>query len=1039
MRGVSLISTLLLVFLLSSAALFALGEESLRAKSTILEIESSSVNELSEWVLRLGLASGSSEEMRSALYAYYRLEKPEIQVQEDSSALLTIHSADSLIFSSKRIALLSGNVEISYTDTANGFTYEVNADKIILNQETEYVTAVGNVLYRRIDLNNEGVKQYECSSFSLSLRNWTGTVSGVKTHESRSNSKNESIELFLSGKETVVTESGQLLIKQGTVSTAAKKPLLSIQARELRFLTGGDWFAAGAVVYLGRIPILPIPCFFYPGVPLFFHPVFGTTTDRGYFINTTIMVFGERQNDEETEKSTFSLFLQGNENEGEGAGTLGISSSLLAISQKFPRITGWAEETGSYLAGIVDVYEQTGTLIGYEFLFQKLGFVTTFSGQGGAVFDFRETESPFRLFLENEINLQGKNGSFTASFPFYTDRTVLGDFHNHRYSFSVDDITKPGEYGNTSSISEFAWSVGGNYRLRAASLPFLSDISLSQISSKLVWSIDTESLVELSSADLVSQSFSAGGKLFDHRFVQTDEHEEPEEINQRSEPKFALSAPSEFREAAAASDTDTRELMKVAQPALQVTSVSSDTLGSLSLAYRIRESGTTDLSFSENEPEFISVYQKADATITFSGRIGDTGLTITDVLKPSGKIQLHRSAGAAEVSESTEETDKENTEALLYHELKLSLPGIPLTYTLSNRLARLYYSTDEAAYLTDYLSWTDEEVLNHSLSGEVNLEPLHTRISLSAELPPLKTRFIPKLTFTAYPFTLSVKTALSEAVTGGYDFDPLVINLSLRLDSGLSAAINSKYSFEEISGEGLPLSMTADIKIPVIGALRMSQYLSFDFSESIWQQWRSVLTYKHSSIQLNALYNPNSSSGTIPEFNSLKIYSRINFADISFWKNRVTFNAAASSAIDYSFTNPEENLLTFNLDLDFSIAEFLSLKIIAKSRNSALYKYVNRELNVFTDLLKSFNFFNIDDRYESNFNLSEISVAAVHYMSDWNLNVDYTGKIALNSEGEYKWDPEVSIFVTWKAIPEIDLSGAMNHDSSSGTDSWTIE
>lgn len=338
------------------------------------------------------------------------------------------------------------------------------------------------------------------------------------------------------------SESGQLLIEEGTVSTAAYEPLLSIQARQLRFLTGGDWFAAGAVVHLGRIPILPIPYFFYPGVPLFFHPVFGTTTDRGYFINTTIMVFGEREMDEETEKSTFSLFLQGTENEEEGAGRADLSSSLLSISQTLPGITRWAEETGSYLAGIVDVYEQTGTLIGYEFLFNELGFLTTFSGQGGAVFDFRETESPFRLFVENEITLQGKNGSFTASFPYYTDSTVLGDFQNHRYAFSVDDITKPGAYGSTSSVSEFSWSVGGDYRLQAESLPFLSDISLSHISTTLVWSIDTESSVELSSAELLSQSFSLSGKLFDHRFVKSEEPAETEEILQRSIHEFAVSS-----------------------------------------------------------------------------------------------------------------------------------------------------------------------------------------------------------------------------------------------------------------------------------------------------------------------------------------------------------------------------------------------------------------------------------------------------------------------------------------------------------------
>ncbi len=161
----------------------------------------------------------------------------------------------------------------------------------------------------------------------------------------------------------------------------------------------------------------------------------------------------------------------------------------------------------------------------------------------------------------------------------------------------------------------------------------------------------------------------------------------------------------------------------------------------------------------------------------------------------------------------------------------------------------------------------------------------------------------------------------------------------------------------------------------------------------------------------------------------IKINSYQTLTELSFWKNRIILSTDFIANWNYNFQNPSDNLLSVSFKFNMRIEEFLDISIVSKSRNNATHRYLDGSLNIFEDLIKSFNFFNIDDRYDSNFNLSEIEMHITHYMKDWNLNFDYSGKIALNTENEYKWSPLASIYISWKAVPEIDISASIEHDT----------
>ena len=51
-------------------------------------------------------------------------------------------------------------------------------------------------------------------------------------------------------------------------------------------------FMTNAYLSIGRVPLLYLPAFFYPGSRLVMNPAFGFSSDRGMFVSTTTEVFG---------------------------------------------------------------------------------------------------------------------------------------------------------------------------------------------------------------------------------------------------------------------------------------------------------------------------------------------------------------------------------------------------------------------------------------------------------------------------------------------------------------------------------------------------------------------------------------------------------------------------------------------------------------------------------------------------------------------------------------------------------------------------
>lgn len=146
-----------------------------------------------------------------------------------------------------------------------------------------------------------------------------------------------------------------------------------------------------------------------------------------------------------------------------------------------------------------------------------------------------------------------------------------------------------------------------------------------------------------------------------------------------------------------------------------------------------------------------------------------------------------------------------------------------------------------------------------------------------------------------------------------------------------------------------------------------------------------------------------------------------------FWKNRLRFNSHLAASLQYNLIRYNESFFQFSWNTYLKIEEFLEFEFSVKSANNAMYRYVpafseelgKEPLNLLTDLLDSFDFSDRNARLRSNFNLQSISFSLIHYMHDWQLNMQYRGAPELDETNNYEWRSEFSVFVQWNPIPEV--------------------
>jgi hypothetical protein len=310
-----------------------------------------------------------------------------------------------------------------------------------------------------------------------------------------------------------------------TVSPSDREsPNFSIRANRLWFLGGNDWAALNVLLYIGEVPVLWIPFFYYPSEEIVFHPVIGYRDREGRFVQTTTYLAGQKPPSKtgstilklapDTGPTTArGLFLKriaapsGSQAKDAGAGDQGGERGQASVSTNTVKIMADIYDGLGGFAGLDATMPSLGPLSKFVLssglgvsrtLFPTLGPYTPFSAAGGwqSVWnksDLLGSDLPLRygFSVSAGLTLGPVNASF--EFPLYSDPFFESDFRNRSEDMDWLNLTPPATTTSATTINERTslaqkLSLSASFKPAALS-PWLGSASLSRLSSSLSWRV----------------------------------------------------------------------------------------------------------------------------------------------------------------------------------------------------------------------------------------------------------------------------------------------------------------------------------------------------------------------------------------------------------------------------------------------------------------------------------------------------------------------------------------------------------------------
>jgi len=502
-----------------------------------MEIKTSTLPELAFWCRSLGLSeSGTRPELSRRIREYYELPNPRI-ITDPNKKIITIESAHITEYFKvdvidEEYARLSGGVKLSLVDDET--THTISADEILFNRTRNILTAEGNVEYEQ---NNAGTIEKFCGqSITVNLDNWSSIfLDGASERMLES----DGTSYRFSG--TVISHSNEdvTVLRNAKISNASNEEALwSINSSKLWLLPGSDFAIFNAVLRVGEIPLLYIPFFYFPADEMIFHPVIGYRTREGGFVQSTTYILGRPKADETGTSSLARIMGNSADTEKE------IQGLFLHSTGKKIR----DPETIS-LRAILDHYVNLGTYMGLDFSIPQKGILnpSDFSFGMGITRTVSQTRSGYTPYAPNfdgsyeknysnllftevpfryRMNIQGSiktpalstNGGLSWSLPYYSDPYTDKDFLNRTESMDWVNMLKQDVETETNSLTDegigsYQWHIKGNLNTSIPVIsPYVSNISLSNLSTTLAFKTTKDDYIFLNSPDAPGRYFYAPDK-----------------------------------------------------------------------------------------------------------------------------------------------------------------------------------------------------------------------------------------------------------------------------------------------------------------------------------------------------------------------------------------------------------------------------------------------------------------------------------------------------------------------------------------------
>lgn len=424
--------------------------------------------------------------------------------------------------------VLEGSV--SLTVQKGQSTNEITADKITYDRKTEMLYAEGNVEVI-MKSSASGKDKANANSLLLNTSTLEGVFDGGRVIQTQSDALNLPSgstlivfsEVFGKGNESVIT------FKNSSLTFCDEDPPhWHIDSTRTWLLPGGEFAFFNAILYVGVIPVMYFPAFYYPKDELIFNPVFNYTRREGHSIQTTTYLWGRKPLESSTTTSDSSNVSSDS--------LRGVFSFIKSDTLKEQVREGlvlhnldedYRGDTSHYVKIMADWYSNLGFMAGidgklnpWETYISRLDFGfylglsnTLFKDSSRAVYhpfsksgrmykdssSFMGIKLPFRYSTNFQFELS-KPFRVSLALPVYSDPYYAYDFLNNRHetmdwiSYLLDNSQNSTDEISITEVSSYAWTLKTSYSpsLPEFFRPYLTSVTISTESSVNISSKNTE-------------------------------------------------------------------------------------------------------------------------------------------------------------------------------------------------------------------------------------------------------------------------------------------------------------------------------------------------------------------------------------------------------------------------------------------------------------------------------------------------------------------------------------------------------------------
>ncbi len=994
---------------------------------------------------------------------------------------VTIKSARSTVYSGTKESDGSETVrfigDVTILVSEGSTTSTISADEIVYNKTRETLEAHGSVRFER-KTGASGGQLFTGEALLFNIKDQEGEFLGGKITQDSGKKDGDPyiVHAEIAGRDSGAT----MAFKNGVLTTCDEPdPHWSIKASRIWLLPGNEIALFNGIFFIGPLPILYIPAFYYPSDEMIVNPVFGVRNRQGAFVQTTTYLLGRKplKKTSAADKSNFTNFLQ--------------SDTLKEQRREglfFRNLETDAKNQGTdYVKLMVDAYSGLGAMAGLEgnlspqdtflrnFSFSVLAGMSRtlfpplegisyspYDSQGREYWDsssFFGVSLPFRFRSDLSLKINQASLSLDIALPLISDPYFKQDFLDRSEDLNwFDYILNQDTLALGSSIStetSYSWKVNGSFNPKITYLkPWIDTLNVTKLSGTVLLSSKAnEGLTRANAAYSPERTFyypqkinpelslTIGGTLLsseDRTNPTTQSSSVGEGVIQNPfKPEIGEETGESREDAVNGSVRDAFPALSNQIPAQNA----NESTWSLTWLYQpsVLEEITYD-STDWHEPSdvdwnsYASVFNRLKNDLDLTGKY-DMGkiVKLSSTVKFSSTLQDHPWMSDSVNTPLQQDTAKLNdykssvwlvtsTEQASLSPFSASSLFSPssLSWNLSGTLAKSSFNgtAEDPSWKTELFEWDKTYVTNHyaSATAGFNLADNVQSLKITSYLDPLLQSYKGELSLGWAPLSVTGSTRLFEKDTGGRKWYWDPFVSTVKIGLPFSSSLSQGFTYNIQEEE--PSSLSYNLNTP---------YVSADY------RFSSAIPYE--LIPGSGWVLKGTKKEFIPTSTSLTVSNTKKQLALGGWKNRINLLFSVSSTVKLDLLKITDSSLTFTPSITFKIHEFLDLTFSSSSENGVIARYFQDyanlpvrlpgETNPLIDLADSFMFWDTPRRTASGYKLTNLSLTAIHNLHDWTATFSTTVRPELitdTAKPYYDFKPVISLTVQWKPVTDIKTS-----------------